>query len=431
MKNCFCQREKELIAGKAINLVNSLDMPPVNYHPTGGAGICAGERGCLAMAEGEMKYGALVRTGMLMGMRKGWSGFVWMMKIVLPISLLTALLEWSGWLRQLDFLLTPAMSLLHLPAAAALPLIIGMLANIYGGIAAMVLLPLTEGQMTLIGVFLLMAHNLIQEGVIQGQSGIHPVKATLFRIVTAALTVMIIGPWVAGVPAVTPPPTLRAANTVAAPAGDQGARCEPMVVPTSPPPAASVPAGATNTKIPATVPPVPVSNAPGSPATPSTGIAAADTSPALPLTDMLRQWFWTTAVLCGKIFLIIMGIMTLLETMKFLDWIKYIVRLFSPLLRVMGLDAQMGLLWMTAIVFGLAYGGAVIVEEAKAEHLSKDELEILHLSIGINHSMVEDPPLFISLGLSPFWLYIPRLIVAVVTVHLIRLWRRVRHPQAR
>ncbi|MDI9570383.1 MAG: iron transporter [Pseudomonadota bacterium] len=384
------------------------------------------------MSEGKMRYGPLVRTGMLMGLRKGWSGFIWMMKIVLPISLLTALLEWSGWLRHMDFLLTPAMSLLHLPAAAALPLIVGMLANIYGGIAAMVLLPLTEGQMTLIGVFLLMAHNLIQEGMIQGRSGIHPLKVTLFRIATASLTVMIIGPWVAPDPIVPPPPPTPlaagpVADSIAGPAaarsGIEGmGRRGPLDAPS--PPATG------NQTIPMTGRPVPGEDDPGSPTSRAGGIAAANASPALPLGDMLRQWLWTTAVLCGKIFLIIMGIMTLLETMKFLDWIKHIVRLFSPLLRVMGLDAQMGLLWMTAIVFGLAYGGAVIVEEAKAERLSKDELEILHLSIGINHSMVEDPPLFISLGLSPFWLYIPRLVVALATARLIRLWRRVRRSRS-
>jgi hypothetical protein len=92
----------------------------------------------------------------------------------------------------------------------------------------------------------------------------------------------------------------------------------------------------------------------------------------------------------------------------------------------MGLDAKVGLLWMTAIIFGLAYGGAVIVEEAQAEHLSQEDLEMRHLSIGINHSMVEDPPLFISLGLNAWWLYIPRIVVAVITVHLIRLWYRFR-----
>ncbi len=310
------------------------------------------------MEDPEIQYGALVKTGLKMGVRKGWSGFVWMMKIVLPISLLTTLLDWSGWIGRLDFLLTPIMGLLHLPPTAALPLLIGMLANIYGAIAAMVVLPLNEGQMTLIGIFLLMAHNLIQEGIIQGKSGINPVKATLFRIITASVTVMIVGPWLVSGPAAT---------------------------------AAGI------------LPPI-----------------------HLPFADMLWHWLQTTTILCFKIFLIIMFIMTLLETMKFLDWINYIVRFFSPLLKLMGLDAKVGLLWMTAIIFGLAYGGAVIVEEAKAEHLSKEDLEMLHLSIGINHSMVEDPPLFISVGLNAFWLYIPRIVVAVITVHLIRLWYRFR-----
>ena len=100
------------------------------------------------------------------------------------------------------------------------------------------------------------------------------------------------------------------------------------------------------------------------------------------------------------------------------------MNLFSPFLKIMGLDKKLGFLWMTAIVFGLAYGGAVIVEETKDGSLSKEDLEMLHLSIGINHSMVEDPALFMSLGLSAFWLYVPRLIMAIVTVRLLRLWFR-------
>jgi cytochrome b561 len=100
------------------------------------------------------------------------------------------------------------------------------------------------------------------------------------------------------------------------------------------------------------------------------------------------------------------------------------VNLFSPFLKIMGLDKKLGFLWMTAIVFGLAYGGAVIVEETKDGSLSKEDLEMLHLSIGINHSMVEDPALFMSLGLSAFWLCVPRLIMAIVTVRLLRLWFR-------
>ncbi|MGZ3580777.1 MAG: iron transporter, partial [Syntrophales bacterium] len=82
-----------------------------------------------------------------------------------------------------------------------------------------------------------------------------------------------------------------------------------------------------------------------------------------------------------------------------------------------------GFLWLTAVIFGVAYGGAVIVEEVKAGYLTKEELEELHLSIGINHSLVEDPSLFLSLGLSPFWLWVPRVIVAILAERVLALWR--------
>jgi hypothetical protein len=67
-----------------------------------------------------------------------------------------------------------------------------------------------------------------------------------------------------------------------------------------------------------------------------------------------------------------------------------------------------------------------MVEDVKAGHLSKEEVEVLDLSIGINHAMVEDPSLFLSLGLSPFWLWIPRLIVAILAERLLTLWRAFR-----
>ncbi|PIP08519.1 MAG: iron transporter, partial [Syntrophobacteraceae bacterium CG23_combo_of_CG06-09_8_20_14_all_50_8] len=102
-------------------------------------------------------------------------------------------------------------------------------------------------------------------------------------------------------------------------------------------------------------------------------------------------------------------------------WIRYIVALLAPLLKFMGLDSKLAFLWITAILFGLAYGGSVIMEESKGGRLSKEELETLHLSIGINHSLIEDTLLLVALGLSAFWLYIPRLLMAVVAVHILKL----------
>jgi hypothetical protein len=138
---------------------------------------------------------------------------------------------------------------------------------------------------------------------------------------------------------------------------------------------------------------------------------------------MTWQWFLTMSQLCVKIFVIIMTLLITLEVLKSIGWINQIVKFSRPLLKVLGLSEKAGILWMTAAIFGLAYGAAVIVEEAKEGHLVKEELEGLHLSIGINHALVEDPALFLALGLSAFWLWIPRLITAMLAVRLLTLWQ--------
>ena len=311
-----------------------------------------------ARSSEEMKNIKLtVKRSLRSGVKKGWNGFVWMLKILVPISFLTALLDYSGWLYSIDFLLEPGMKLLNLTPVAALPLIVGLLTGIYGCIAAMAVLPMTIVQMTLVANFVLISHNFIQEGVIQGKSGLDAFRATIFRLSASVVTVWMISiflkPESAG-------PAAQAGSVLAQP----------------------------------------------------------------PLTVMLKGWFVAMAYLSLKIFIIIMVLMIVLEIMKSFNMIQHLVKVLNPLLWFMGLNRRVGFLWLTATVFGLAYGGAVIVEEAKEGNLTARELERLHLSIGINHSMVEDPALFLPLGLSAFWLWVPRLITAIMAVHLFDLYHK-------
>jgi len=298
----------------------------------------------------------LLRTGLRQGLYKGWQSFIWITKIILPISLFTAVLSWSGFIEAIGFIVHPLMSIFGLPAVAAVPLVIGMLAGIYGGIAAMAVLPMTVDQMTLVAIFLLIAHNLVQECAIQGSSGIHPLKAALFRVMTALLTVWVVSRFLD-------------------PAGG-----------------ASISSGGS----------LPM--------------------PTQTFLVMIGDWAVASFLLMIRIFVIVMIVLTVLEIAKVFGWIRSIARFLSPLLRIMGLSDRVGLLWMTAVVFGLAYGGAVIVEEAKNGNLSKTELEELHLSIGINHAMIEDPSLFLPLGIHPFYLWVPRFVVAVLAVRLLTFW---------
>ena len=94
-----------------------------------------------------------LKSGFFEGVKKGWSSFVWMCKIVIPLSFLVTLLQWTGWLNYLDFLLNPLTSLINLPPEAALPILAGMLINLYACIAIITVVPFSIGQMTLIAVF--------------------------------------------------------------------------------------------------------------------------------------------------------------------------------------------------------------------------------------------------------------------------------------
>lgn len=288
------------------------------------------------------------------GIKKGFTAFFWMARIVVPVSYITLLLSWLGILDKVTMLLSPFMSYLGLPAIAAVPLIAGALSSVYAGIAAMSVLPFTKEQMILMANFILICHNMIQETIIQAHSGIKAWKAIAVRILAAIFTVYILKIFLVD--------------------STQG-----MVI--------------ENTTL----------------------------NSDMNFWDMNISWMYSTGALILKIFLIIMLIMIFLEIAKAKRWTDYICKILRPFLRIMGLSEKVSFLWMTAVVFGLAYGGAVIVEEAKNQPIDKEELEALQLSVGINHSMVEDPALFLPLGLPPLYLWGPRIITAMIATRLLNL----------
>ncbi len=293
-----------------------------------------------------------LKNGFTAGVKKGWHSFIWMCKIIIPISFLVALLQWTGWLNELGFLLNPLMNSINLPSEAALPIITGLLINIYAVVAIITIIPFSVEQMTLIAIFNLIAHNLIMEGIIQHKSGVNVVKIGLIRVAAAILTVLAVSQFF----------------------GDT-----------------------------------------------TQSVAVPDTAMVgIPFFELLKAWAINIAGLLLKILGIIMLIMILFESLRALGWNEYSMRLFSPLVRLLGLSNRVSMLWVAAILFGVLYGGAVIVEEAKRAALTKEEIERFHISVGVNHAMVEDPALFAVLGPNIFWLWVPRFITAIITVQTYR-----------
>jgi hypothetical protein len=294
-----------------------------------------------------------LKRGFFSGLNKGWGAFLWMAKVLLPVSLVVALLKWSGWLYRVDFVLNPVMNLINLPSEAAFPILSGIFINIYATIAILTVVPFSVGQMTLIAVFTLIAHNIIIEAIIQHNSGINGVKITLIRVGVAIVTVLIISLFL----------------------GD----------------------------------------------TSQSVTAATELMEQETILQALKTWGIDTGWMLLRIFGIIMGIMIILEWLRWLEWDRYIHNFFKPFMRVLGLSPRTVILWVTAVLFGLMYGSAVILEKSKEGGLSRSELERLHISIGINHSMVEDPALYMAVGINAFWLIVPKLIMAMTCAQLYRV----------
>jgi hypothetical protein len=276
-----------------------------------------------------------------------------MAKILIPVSFAVVLLKWSGWLYRVDFILNPVMNLIHLPSEAAFPILSAIFINIYATIAILTVVPFSPGQMVLIAVFSLIAHNLITEAIIQHQSGMNGLKITAIRIVVAVLTVLAISPFI----------------------------------------------GDTSHSITATVQ------------------VEQET-----ILQALRVWAIDTGWMLSKILGIITGIMVVLECLRWLEWDRYLYGFFKPFMKILGLSDRTVMLWVTAVIFGLMYGSAVILEKSREGSLTRSELERLHISIGINHSMVEDPALYMAMGINGFWLIVPKLIMAIASAQLYRLW---------
>ena len=111
-----------------------------------------------------------------------------------------------------------------------------------------------------------------------------------------------------------------------------------------------------------------------------------------------------------------------LEILKALGWLRPVVKALTPMLRILGLGEETGYIWTAAAIFGLTYCAPLIVEEASAGLLPRRELGKLNLSISINHSVVEDPLLFLAAGIGGvFWLFVPRLVFAILAVRLLAL----------
>lgn len=140
----------------------------------------------------------------------------------------------------------------------------------------------------------------------------------------------------------------------------------------------------------------------------------------------LKAWLLAISITTLKILVLVNLLLILQKILSEFGLIKWILKPFEPLLRIMGLPPKTGFLWMVAYTLGLSYGGAIMISQSEEGHLTKREADLLNHHIAISHSILEDTLLFAAMGYSLAILIFPRIMLSVLYVWLRRMEIRFR-----
>lgn len=105
------------------------------------------------------------------GLQKGISISFKIVVFTIPFYILVDVLHQMGTIEKIGSIFTPVMKLVGLPGDAAIVLVTGFFINLYAAIAVMVPLGLSVKQITILGLMLGIAHNLVIETIILSKTG--------------------------------------------------------------------------------------------------------------------------------------------------------------------------------------------------------------------------------------------------------------------
>lgn len=295
------------------------------------------------------------------GALSGLKTTAWLVALVVPISLSVTLLAWSGALAHLAKYIAPVFGLFGVPESTAIAFVTGALVNCYSAIAAFSAFPLSGREVTILALMILVCHNLLVESPIQSRAGTSAVAMALLRIGGACVGGLALN-------LLMPPDSGAAATQIHA--------------------------------------------------------AAAISSAATSISDALATWGLSTSTLVLKIAVIVVSLTVAQKVLDEMGAIRLLSRVLYPAMWVLGLSRKVAFLWLVANTLGLAYGGGIIVEEAKAGRLGRSDVNALNISVALCHSLLEDTILFVAVGASALWITVPRLVMAAIAVWTYRVWER-------
>ena len=275
-----------------------------------------------------------------------------LLRVMIPVFLLVSVLEALGWIEIAGRWLAAPLEWVGIGPRAAIALLVGLFAGLYAAIGTMASLGMTPIEVLPVALFLQFAHALPMEASVAHQGGASGWRHALSRLVMGILA------------AATAPFLARLAGMEPAPAGG---------------PAAPLPVGVA-------------------------GEAPAFWAVFLQSLVDLGETLVVLVVILAAITLII-------QLLEASGWLERWSDAAAPWMGKVGWSGDAALPLVTGLFAGLIYGAGVMIDQFQRGRLKEREGRELFFFLGACHSVLEDPFLFVPVGVGPA-LLLPVRIVA-------------------
>lgn len=133
----------------------------------------------------------------------------------------------------------------------------------------------------------------------------------------------------------------------------------------------------------------------------------------------------SAAVGVVQISAIVIPLMVVIQILKDLGALERFAAMMRPLVTPLGIPAHGSVTMAGGLLFGLAFGAGIILEQAREQGFTRREITLVVLFLCACHAVVEDTLIFIPLGINVLPLLLIRLAAAIaLTVLIAYLWRK-------
>ena len=134
----------------------------------------------------------------------------------------------------------------------------------------------------------------------------------------------------------------------------------------------------------------------------------------------LIQSLWAFLKVSGMVLVIVTPIITIMELLRVFNWLDPLLNPLHHLFHWMRILKESVVALFVGIIFGIAYGGGVLLEEKNSGALNKRDALLIGVFLSLCHALIEDTLLFAAIGADLLIILFARVGFAVVVLLILR-----------